>query len=173
VPPVTEPRVAGSLTAQERIELIADPGSFEAWDETVVCSDPLGSVDTQPYSERLAVARERTGRAEAVLCGAATVDGRPCALVASEFGFLGGSIGVAAGERIARALDRARAERMPVVALTASGGTRLQEGSLALVQMAKAAGPRGGFDGQGSRTCCTSATRRPAACSPPGGRWHR
>jgi len=126
-------------TAAERIALVADPGSFVAWDESVVSTDPLGFADAEPYGRRLAHARERTGRAEAVVCGQATVDGRACALVVSEFGFLGGSIGVATGERIARALDRACTKRLPVVALTASGGTRMQEGSIALVQMAKTA----------------------------------
>lgn len=130
-------------SAHERAALVIDPGSLEPWDEDVVSDDPLRFADVRPYRERLAQARAATGLGEAALTGRATVDGRPVAVVASEFGFLGGSIGTATGERIARAFERAVRERLPLVALTASGGSRMQEGTLALVQMAKlAAGAR-------------------------------
>jgi acyl-CoA carboxylase subunit beta len=130
-------------SARERIALVVDDGSFEAWDGDLVSSDPLGFSDVKPYRERLAEAQARTGEREAIVCGQATLEGRPLVVIASEFGFLGGSIGTATGERVARALDRARGSRVPVVALTASGGTRMQEGTLALLQMAKlAAGVR-------------------------------
>jgi acetyl-CoA carboxylase carboxyl transferase subunit beta len=130
-------------SARERIALVADDGSFEAWDADLVSSDPLGFSDVKPYRERLAEAHARTGEREAVVCGQATLEGRPLVVIASEFGFLGGSIGTATGDRVARALERARGSRLPVVALTASGGTRMQEGTLALLQMAKlAAGVR-------------------------------
>jgi acetyl-CoA carboxylase carboxyl transferase subunit beta len=135
--------VSGTATierdAAARIALVADDGSFEPWDEDVVSTDPLAFSDRKPYAERLAAARDATGATEAIATGAATVGGRQVAVVASDFGFLGGSIGVATGERIARAFDRAQQERRPLVALPASGGTRMQEGSLALVQMAKLA----------------------------------
>jgi acetyl-CoA carboxylase carboxyl transferase subunit beta len=130
-------------SAWERAALVVDEGSIEQWDEDVVSDDPLGFSDTKPYRERLAEARERTGLAEAVLTGRATLDGRPIALVASEFGFLGGSIGVATGERIARAFARALEQRLPLVALPASGGSRMQEGALAVVQMARLAAAAG------------------------------
>jgi acetyl-CoA carboxylase carboxyl transferase subunit beta len=126
-------------TAADRIALVADPDSFEPWDGDVVPSDPLAFSDSKPYTERLAEARESTGNAEAVCTGAATLRGRRIAVVASDFGFLGGSIGIATGTRIARAFERAREQRLPLVAIPASGGTRMQEGSLALVQMAKMA----------------------------------
>lgn len=122
---------------------MADDGSFEEWDADVVSDDPLGFSDTQPYVERLAAAREATGLGEAVLTGRATLDGRSCAVVAGEFGFLGGSIGVATAERVARAFERALAERLPLVALPASGGSRMQEGTLAVVGMAKLAAAAG------------------------------
>ena len=96
-----------------------------------------------PTRDRLAEARERTGLGEAVLTGRATLDGRPLALVAGEFGFLGGSVGVATSERIARAFERAVEQRLPLVALPASGGSRMQEGTLAVVGMAKLAAAAG------------------------------
>jgi acetyl-CoA carboxylase carboxyl transferase subunit beta len=126
-------------SARERAALVADEGSFEEWDADVVSDDPLGFADTRPYRDRLAEARERTGLGEAVLTGRATLDGRPMALVAGEFGFLGGSVGVATAERIARAFERALELRLPLVALPASGGSRMQEGTLAVVGMAKLA----------------------------------
>src|SRR3954447_9172002 len=126
-------------SARERIALVADEARLEAWDEDVVSDDPLGFSDVRPYAERLAEARERTGLSEAVLTGLVRVEGRPLVVIAGEFGFLGGSIGVATGERIARAIERAIERRLPVLALPASGGTRMQEGAPALMQMAKLA----------------------------------
>jgi acetyl-CoA carboxylase carboxyl transferase subunit beta len=126
-------------SAADRIALVADEGSFEPWDEDLVSSDPLDFTDSKPYAERLTAAREATGSSEAVQTGRATTGGQPIVVVASEFGFLGGSIGTATGARIARAFERALSERLPLVALPASGGTRMQEGSLALMAMAKLA----------------------------------
>jgi acetyl-CoA carboxylase carboxyl transferase beta subunit len=125
--------------ARERIALVADAGRFEAWDEDVVSDDPLRFRDARPYTERLAAAHERTGLSEAVLTGLIAVEGRPVVVVAGEFGFLGGSIGIATGERVARAFERATERRLPLLALPASGGTRMQEGAPALMQMAKLA----------------------------------
>jgi acetyl-CoA carboxylase carboxyl transferase subunit beta len=125
--------------ARERIALVADDGHVEPWDEDVVSDDPLNFSDVRPYAERLAEARERTGLREAVLTGLAEVHGRPLVVIAGEFGFLGGSIGVATGERVARAIERAIERRFPVLALPASGGTRMQEGAPALMQMVKLA----------------------------------
>jgi acyl-CoA carboxylase subunit beta len=146
--PVYDPDVSsrvqtGPATAVERIALIADHDSFEEWDAEVASDDPLSFGDTKPYRERLAAAREATGLNEAALTGRAALGGRPLAVVAGEFGFLGGSVGVATAERIARAFERAVAERLPLVALTASGGSRMQEGALALVGMAKLAAAAG------------------------------
>jgi len=130
---------SGPASARERIALVIDEGSFEEWDADVASDDPLRFCDTRPYVDRLAEARAATGLSEAVLTGRATLDGRPLVLVAGEFGFLGGSIGVATAERVARAFERALAERLPLVALTASGGSRMQEGTLAVIGMAKLA----------------------------------
>src|SRR5829696_4513452 len=146
--PVYDPRVSsgariGPASAAERIALVADDGSFDEWDAEVASDDPLSFNDTKPYRLRLSEARQATGLSEAVLTGRATLDGRPFVLIAGEFGFLGGSIGVATAERVARAFERALAERLPVVALPASGGSRMQEGTLAVVGMAKLAAAAG------------------------------
>jgi len=122
---------------------VVDADSFEEWDADVASDDPLSFSDTRPYADRLAEARAATGLSEAVLTGRAALDGRPLVVVAGEFGFLGGSIGVATAERAARAFERALAERLPLVALTASGGSRMQEGTLAVIGMAKLAAAAG------------------------------
>jgi acetyl-CoA carboxylase carboxyl transferase subunit beta len=127
------------LSARDRLERVVDAGSLRQWDEDVLSNDPLGFVDSKPYLERLAAAAEAAGTSEAVVTGEATVDGRRVAVIAGEFGFLGGSIGVATGERVASAFDRAVESGLPVIALPASGGTRMQEGAIALTQMAKLA----------------------------------
>lgn len=136
-------RATRIASAWERAALVVDEGSIEVWDDDVVSGDPLAFADERPYCDRLAEAERRTGLRESILTGRATVAGRPIALAAAEFGFLGGSIGVATGERLARAFERARTQRLPLVALPASGGSRMQEGTLALVQMAKLAAAAG------------------------------
>ncbi|WP_245204830.1 acetyl-CoA carboxylase carboxyltransferase subunit alpha/beta [Kitasatospora sp. RG8] len=119
-----------SLTARQLLGLLVDPGTFTSWDE------PLGPEPAEAgYRAALARARERTGTDEAVVTGTGRIGGRAVALVASEFGFLGGSIGVATAERITRAVERATAGRLPLVALPVSGGTRMQEGSAAFLCM--------------------------------------
>ncbi|MGW4379917.1 carboxyl transferase domain-containing protein [Kitasatospora sp. NPDC004531] len=118
--------------ARQLLDLLVDPGSFTSWDE------PVTTEPADPdYRDALARARARTGLDEAVLTGRALLDGRPLALVACEFGFLGGSIGVATAERITRAVERATAERLPLLALPVSGGTRMQEGSAAFLCMVR------------------------------------
>jgi acetyl-CoA carboxylase carboxyl transferase beta subunit len=104
-----------------------------------VSSDPLGFSDTRPYRERLADARRRSRHTESIVAGRATLGGRPLALIAGHYSFLGGSVGVASGERVVRAFERAQKARLPMLAVTASGGTRMQEGTLAFVQMIRAA----------------------------------
>ncbi|MFC6594744.1 carboxyl transferase domain-containing protein [Kitasatospora paranensis] len=119
-------------TAGRLIELVADPGTFRCWDE------PVAHPGADPaYTASLARARARTGLDEAVTTGRALIDGVPVALIASEFGFLGGSIGVATAERITRAVERATAARLPVLALPVSGGTRMQEGAAAFLCMVR------------------------------------
>ncbi|MFG3227939.1 carboxyl transferase domain-containing protein [Kitasatospora sp. NPDC048194] len=119
-----------SPTAHQLIGLLVDQGSFRSWDEPV--PGPPADPD---YRASLDRARGRTGVDEAVLTGLGLIDGRPVALIASEFGFLGGSIGVATAERVTRAVERATLERLPLLALPVSGGTRMQEGSAAFLCM--------------------------------------
>ena len=121
------------LSAEELIELVLDPGSFERWDEPVV---PTPGLDPG-YDAELTRARTKTGLDEAVVTGEGRIAGRRIALIACEFGFLAGSIGVAAAQRLVRAIVRATEERLPLLAAPTSGGTRMQEGTIAFVQMVK------------------------------------
>ncbi|HWI42662.1 MAG TPA: carboxyl transferase domain-containing protein [Nocardioides sp.] len=117
-------------TARELIDLVLDDGSYESWDEPI---DVSGHAEA--YQEELRAAAEKAGTDESVLTGRGTVRGRPVAFVVNEFRFLAGSIGIAAAQRIAAAVRRATAEGLPVLASTSSGGTRMQEGTRAFVQM--------------------------------------
>lgn len=120
------------LTARQVVDAVVDPGSWRGWDE------PFTALPADPdYREDLVAARERTGLDEAVITGEGRIGGRRVALVAGEFGFLGGSIGVAAGTRLVTAVERATRERLPLLATPASGGTRMQEGTVAFLQMVK------------------------------------
>lgn len=119
-------------SARELVDLVLDDHSFTSWDEPVV--DPPGS---KAYAAELAAARARTGLDEAVMTGEGTIRGRRVAVMACEFSFLGGSIGVAAAERLVRAVERATAQGLPLLAAPVSGGTRMQEGTVAFVQMVK------------------------------------
>lgn len=125
------------MPVEARIEMLADADSFEPWSGDIRAEDPLAFVDTQPYSERLDKNREKQGRPDAILTGAASLDGEPVALMVMDFLFLGGSMGSVVGEEIARAAERAASEGRSLVAVTASGGARMQEGALSLMQMAK------------------------------------
>jgi len=118
-------------SALELIETVLDPESFTSWDEPI---DISGHPDA--YQQTLINAAAKTGVDEAVLTGSGTIEGRPVAFIVNEFGFLAGSIGRAAADRIVKAVRRATAERRPLLASTASGGTRMQEGTPAFVRMA-------------------------------------
>lgn len=121
-------------SAAELIDLVADPQSFKSWD--VPPEQPLA---TPEYLAELAAAAEKSGVDESIVSGEARIDGRRVALIACEFRFLAGSVGLAAAERFVRAMERATSEGLPVLASTASGGTRMQEGTLAFVAMVKIA----------------------------------
>jgi len=125
------------ITAGERVKFLADEGSFEEMASGVTSSDPLEFKDSVPYPERVRESRKKTGLNEAVLCGKARVNGRPMVLAIMDFSFMGGSMGSAVGEKIARAAEQALAERIPLIAVSSSGGARMQEGILSLMQMAK------------------------------------
>jgi acetyl-CoA carboxylase carboxyl transferase subunit beta len=125
------------MGARDRIALLLDPDSFEEWDSGLRSRDPLAFVDLLPYPERLADAQLRSGLYEAVLTGGGMLDGRPVGFAAMDFGFIGGSMGEIVGERVARAMERSAARTTPFIVITASGGARMQEGILSLMQMAK------------------------------------
>lgn len=128
-----------TLTAEERIASLADEGSFDETDAGVGSTDPLSFSSGKSYAGALAGARERTGLREAVITGRATIDGRPVVLGAMDFRFVGASMGSAVGEKVARAFELAAAERRPLVLVVTSGGARMQESMLSLMQMAKTA----------------------------------
>ncbi|MCE0764874.1 acetyl-CoA carboxylase, carboxyltransferase subunit beta [Pseudonocardia kujensis] len=125
------------LTAPERLVQLLDAGSVEALPVDVPDADVLAFVDSKPYPDRLRDARRRTGLDEAVLCARGRIAGHPVVVAAMDFRFLGGSLGAAVGEAITRACEVAEAERTPLLLVSASGGARMQEGILALMQMAK------------------------------------
>ncbi|MFG2052739.1 acetyl-CoA carboxylase carboxyltransferase subunit alpha [Micromonospora sp. NPDC048930] len=124
------------LDAPDRVAQLADPQSFTPLPDAAARVDPIGFVDALPYPRRLSAARAGTGLDEAVLCGTARIGGHPVALAVMDFRFLGGSLGCAVGELITRAAERALADEVPLVLVTASGGARMQEGALSLMQMA-------------------------------------
>jgi acetyl-CoA carboxylase carboxyl transferase subunit beta len=126
-----------TLGAAERVASLADPGSFVETNRELVSADPLTFADTRSYPERLAEAQEKTGLTEAVLTGTARIGGHGCVLIVCDFNFLGGSMGSVVGEKVALALELAADRRLPCIAVCASGGARMQEGMLSLVQMAK------------------------------------
>ncbi len=125
------------LTAMQRIESLVDEGSFSQVDEGLSGGDPLGFSAAKPYVESLAVARERSGLAEAALTGRARIGGHDVIVGAMDFRFVAASMGSAVGERVTRAFELAAKERTPVVFAIASGGARMQEGMFSLMQMAK------------------------------------
>ena len=125
------------ISARERIALLADPGSFEERDTNLETTDPLGFKDTKKYRDRVRAAAQKTRTDEAVVTGLARIGGLPTVLCAFEFGFLGGSMGSVVGEKLARAIELAIDKHVPVVIVSASGGARMQEGILSLMQMAK------------------------------------
>jgi acetyl-CoA carboxylase carboxyl transferase subunit beta len=123
--------------AEERIEQLADPGSFHAFAQDLRSADPLAFTDLRPYTERLSEAEVATGLGDAMIAGAATIEGMPCVLCAMDFAFMGGSMGSVVGEVFSRAADVAAERGIPLVSVAASGGARMQENVLALMQMAK------------------------------------
>jgi acetyl-CoA carboxylase carboxyl transferase subunit beta len=125
------------LRAAERIEQLVDAGSFAPLDISVTATDPLRFTDSQPYPARLAKAQAATGLDDAVLAGTARIDGQPLAIAAMDFAFMGGSLGEAVGEMLTLTVESALRRSLPFLVVTASGGARMQEGVIALMQMAK------------------------------------
>ena len=125
------------IGAHERLRMLFDEGAYETLDADLVSPDPLKFVDRQPYSEKLAAAQRATGLNDAVVNARGKLGGRATLISAMEYSFIGGSMGSVVGEMIPLAIERALAERVPLIAVSASGGARMHEGVLSLIQMAK------------------------------------
>jgi acetyl-CoA carboxylase carboxyl transferase beta subunit len=123
--------------ARDRIAQLADPGTFREEAAELRSEDPLGFFDLRPYPERLAEAEVSTGLGDAMVIGSAAIESEPCELAVMDFSFMGGSMGSVVGEKLARAVDSAVERRVPLVSVTASGGARMQEGILSLMQLPK------------------------------------
>ncbi|WGL58572.1 acetyl-CoA carboxylase, carboxyltransferase subunit beta [Pigmentibacter sp. JX0631] len=122
---------------EQRIELLIDNNTFFEWDHTLCSNDPLLSDDGRPYKDRLKNMIKKTSKYDAVITGAGLLNNRPVALGVLDFFWMGGSMGSVVGERINRMFARARRNNMPVILVSSSGGARMQEGLLSLMQMAK------------------------------------
>ena len=125
------------ISARERIALLTDEGSFEEREAGLRSKDPLGFKDTKRYTDRLKAARSKSAMEEAVVTGTARLGGYPIALAVFEFSFLGGSMASVVGEKLTRTIELALQKRIPLLIVSASGGARMQEGILSLMQMAK------------------------------------
>ena len=125
------------LAAIARLAMLMDHGSFEERDAGLQSVDPLGFVDQKPYPDRIAAAQIATGLRDAAIRGIGSIGGRRVSICVMDFGFMGGSMGAVVGEKVTRAAEDARAERIPLIIVSASGGARMQEGTMALMQLAK------------------------------------
>jgi acetyl-CoA carboxylase carboxyl transferase subunit beta len=124
------------ISARQRLELLCD-GAWEEFDQGLVSSDPLAFHDTKSYAARLKDGKRKTGSLDALVSTVGTVGGIPTVIAAMEYGFIGGSMGVVVGEKVTRAVEKAARERMPLLVVSCSGGARMMEGTLSLMQMAK------------------------------------
>ncbi len=124
------------LGAADRLAMLFD-GPWVEHDHDLASTDPLNFIDTKPYSQRLRSAQQSSGLKDAIICGTGTIDGIETEIAAMEYSFIGGSMGVVVGEKITRAIERGLQYRRPVVVVSCSGGARMMEGTLSLMQMAK------------------------------------
>ena len=125
------------ISAAERLQQLFDDGTYVAHDSNLQSSDPLNFVDSKPYSQRLADMRKATQLPDAVICASGLLSNRPVQICALELKFIGGSMGAVVGEKITRAIERCTAEKTPLIIVSASGGARMQEGAISLMQLAK------------------------------------
>jgi acetyl-CoA carboxylase carboxyl transferase subunit beta len=125
------------LTVSQRLSITVDRGSWHEMFADLAIGDPLGFVDSKPYPKRMRQAREASGRNDAVVVGVGRIEDRPVAIGVMDFEFMGGSMGVVVGEKLARIFNLATRRGLPVIVFCASGGARMQEGALSLMQMAK------------------------------------
>jgi acetyl-CoA carboxylase carboxyl transferase subunit beta len=125
------------MSAAARVALLIDDGTWTELDSTLTSADPLQFNDSKPYPQRILQMQAKTGMKDAILSGAGKINGISVGLGVMEFAFNGGSMGSVVGERLTRVIEHATAARMPVVLVSTSGGARMQEGALSLMQMAK------------------------------------
>lgn len=128
------------MTAADRISILSDDGAFEEYADDLVSTDPLEFDDLKPYKARLRTAAQTTGVRDAFVAGKTSLGGLPYHLGVFEFKFMGGSMGIVVGEKVCRVFEGALKDRLPAVVVSASGGARMQEGILSLMQMAKTSG---------------------------------
>ncbi len=125
------------MPLQDRIDLLTDKGSYQELFTHIQPTDPLRFKDQEPYKDRLEKAKAKSGRSEAVSVGVAEIEGRKIALGIMDFSFMGGSMGSVVGERLTRLIEHAAKHKLPLLIVTSSGGARMQESTLSLMQMAK------------------------------------
>ena len=127
------------VNARTRIKQLFDEGSFEELFTDIKPTDPLEFVDTESYKDRIEAAQKKTGLNDAVVTGLGTIDGHKVSCAVMDFDFMGGSMGSVVGEKVTRAMEKANELKLPVLVITSSGGARMQESALSLMQMAKTA----------------------------------
>jgi acetyl-CoA carboxylase carboxyl transferase subunit beta len=137
------------IGAVDRIEQLSDPESFQEVDASLISGDPLQFFDTDPYPKRQEEASRKSGLKEAVITGTCKIGGRPAALGVMDFGHFGGSMGSVVGEKVARLVELAQSNRLPLIIISSSGGARMQEGILSLMQLAKTSSVLKSFHDEG------------------------
>lgn len=125
------------ISSKKYIQLLLDDGYLEEFDQNLKSGDPLGFRDSKKYPDRVKAAQQKTGRNDAISAGMAKIDSIPISFAIMDFSFIGGSMGSVVGEKIARAIERAIDRKIPLLIVSCSGGARMQEGILSLMQMAK------------------------------------
>ena len=134
------------IDARDRLELLLDDEPWTEHDAALASNDPLHFVDTKPYARRLRDAQEKLGMSDAVLTAEGRLDGRPVICCSMEFAFIGGSMGSVVGEKVARAIERSAEKKVPLIIVSCSGGARMMEGTVSLMQLAKVSAALGRLD---------------------------
>ncbi len=134
------------LGARRRLELLLDDEQWTEHDSELASSDPLHFTDTKPYAQRLKDAQHKLGMKDAILTAEGHLNGRPVICCSMEFGFIGGSMGAVVGEKVALAIERSLAQKMPLIIVSCSGGARMMEGVVSLMQLAKVSAALGRLD---------------------------
>jgi acetyl-CoA carboxylase carboxyl transferase subunit beta len=134
------------LGARRRLELLLDDEHYIEHDADLASSDPLKFSDTKPYAQRLKDAQHKLGMKDAILTAEGRLNGRPVMCCSMEFGFIGGSMGAVVGEKVARAIERSMRQKMPLIVVSCSGGARMMEGAVSLMQLAKVSAALGRLD---------------------------